>query len=263
MKYELKKIRLDKLNIPTETLRKSSFPANDEKLKKSIESYGLFVPLIVRELGKGEYSVWDGTRRTKVLKSMAKAGSFKVPALVTQGSDKESVLAQMNINQNRERLNSFAEAEALRQLVLDHGMAVGEAGKKLLKSSSWATKVLKVFDLSKDILSDFNEGKIILSQAIVLSKHINKPKVLKLLYKEALQGISADNLKALALKSESLSAKDLELYKPKIYKTGKKSWVRVKPLQRGVNFNVHLDKGDEPDKIIKELQKIIKQLPKS
>ena len=68
-----------------------------------------------------------------------------MPALVTKGSDKESVLAQMNINQNRESLNSFAEAEALRQLVVDHGMAIGEAGKKLLKSSSWATKVLKVF----------------------------------------------------------------------------------------------------------------------
>ena len=72
-------------------------------------------------------------------------------------------------------------------------MAVGEAGKKLLKSNSWATKVLKVFDLPKDILSDFNEGKIILSQAIVLSKYADKSKVLKLLYKEALKGISADN----------------------------------------------------------------------
>ena len=80
MSYQLKEIRLDKLNIPTETLRKSSFPANDEKLKKSIKSYGLFVPLIVTELGKGEYSVWDGTRRTKALKNMGKAGSFKVPA---------------------------------------------------------------------------------------------------------------------------------------------------------------------------------------
>ena len=29
---------------------------------------------------------------------MGKAGSFKVLALVTQGSDEESVLAQMNIN---------------------------------------------------------------------------------------------------------------------------------------------------------------------
>ena len=98
MSYQLKEIRLDKLNIPTETLRKSSFPANDEKLKKSIESHGLFVPLIVTELGKGEYSVWDGTRRTKALKDMGKAGSFKVPALVTKGTDQESVLAQMNIN---------------------------------------------------------------------------------------------------------------------------------------------------------------------
>ena len=202
----------------------------------------------------------DGTRRIKALKDMGTAGFFKVPALVTKGSDEESVLAQMSINQNRERLNSFAEAEALRQLVVDHGMSIGEAGKKLLKSSSWATKVLKVFDLPKDILAGFNEGKIILSQAIVLSKYVDKPKILKLLYKEALQGISAGNLKALALKSENLSSKDLELYKPKLYKAGKKSWVRVKPLQRGVSFNIHLEQGDDPDKLIKKFQKIISQL---
>ena len=260
MSYELKHIRLDKLNIPTETLRKSSFPANDEKLKKSIERHGLFVPLIVTELGKGEYSVWDGTRRTKALKDMGKAGSFKVPALVTKGSDEDSVLAQMNINQNRERLNSFAEAEALRQLVVDHGMAVGESGKKLLKSSSWATKVLKVFDLPKDILASFNEGKIIVSQAIVLSKYANKLKVLKLLYKEALQGTSAANLKALALKSENLSGKDLELYKPKQYKAGKKSWVRVKPLQKGINFNIHFEQEDNGEQILKELKKVLSEL---
>ncbi len=111
MSYQLKQIRLDKLNIPAETLRKSSFPAKDKKLKESIENYGVIVPLIVTELSKGEYSVWDGTRRTKVLKEMGKAGSFTVPALVTKGTDKESVFFQMNINQNRERLNSFAEAK--------------------------------------------------------------------------------------------------------------------------------------------------------
>ena len=140
-------------------------------------------------------------------------------------------------------------------------MPIGEAGKKLLKSSSWSTKVLKVFDLPKDILASFNEGKIILSQAIVLSRYVDKPKVLKLLYKEALKGTSASNLKALALKSENLSAKDIELYQPKMYKTGKKSWVRVKPLQRGVNFNIHLEQTDDPNKLITEFQKIIKQLP--
>ena len=260
MSYQLKQIRLDKLNIPVETLRKSSFPASDKKLEDSIENYGVIVPLIVVELGKGEYSVWDGTRRVTALRNMGKPGSFTAPALVTKGTDKDSVFFQMNINQNRERLSSFAEAEALRQLVASHKMTHGEAAKKLLKSRTWAVKVLKVFDLSKNILSDFNKGKIILSQAIVLSKYADRPKVLKLLYKEALKGISADNLKALAFKSENLSGKDLERYKPKLYKAGQKSWVRVKPLQRGVNFNIHLEQGDEPEELIQRLEKIITQL---
>ncbi len=260
MSYKLKQIRLDKLNIPVETLRKSSFPANDKKLKESIENYGVIVPLIAMALGKGEYSVWDGTRRTKALRSMGKPGNFTVPVLITKGTDKDSVFWQMNINQNRERLNSFAEAEALRQLVVDQGMTLKEAGKKLLKSGSWAGKVMKVFNLPRNILSDFNDGKVILSQAIVLSQYSEKPKLLKLLHKEALRGISADNLKALALKSESISGRDLERYKPKMYKVSKKSWVRVKPLQRGVNFSIHLENEDDPKKIMKEFQKIVQNL---
>ena len=132
--------------------------------------------------------------------------------------------------------------------------------KKLLKSRTWAVKVLKVLELPKDILANFIKGKIILSQAIVLSRYIDKPKVLKLLHKEALQGISADNLKALALKSENLSVRDLERYKPKMYKTGLKSWVRVKPLQRGVNFNIHFEQGDDPDKLLEEFRKVFIKL---
>ena len=57
-----------------------------------------------------------------------------------------------------------------------------------------------------------------------------------------------------------LVSKELEKYKPKTYKTGKKSWVRVKPLQRGVHFNIHLEQGDEPDKLVEEFGKIIQQL---
>ena len=119
---------------------------------------------------------------------------------------------------------------------------------------------MRVFNLPKDILAEFNQGKIILSQAIVLSRYIEKSKVLKLLHKEALKGTSGSNLKALALKSENLSGKDLESYKPKMYKTGKKSWVRVKPLQRGVHFNIHLEQRDDVDKLLKEFQKIVGEL---
>ncbi len=269
MNYDLKRIRLDRLNIPIETLRKSAFPASDEKLRESIKRYGLLVPLIVTPLGRGEYSVWDGTRRTKALKELGTSGSFKISALVTKGTDAESVLAQMNINQNRERLNSFAEAEALRQLVVEHSMPIGEAGKKLLKSSSWATKVLKIFDLPEDILYNFHAGRIILSQAIVLSKYSDKQSIpgreniLKVLYEEALKGVSASDLKALALKSKGLSDEDLEKYKPKLYKAGTKSWVRVKPLQRGVNFNIHLGQSDDTEKMLEQFEQIVQKLKDS
>ncbi len=58
-------------------------------------------------------------------------------------------------------------------------MAIREVGKKLLKSCSWVIKVLKVFNLPKNILAEFHAVKIILSQVIVFSKYSDKTKLCK------------------------------------------------------------------------------------
>ena len=113
MKYQLKHVRLDKLNIPYETLRRDSFAGPDEQLKESLNLLGVFVPLVVKLLGKGEYEVWDGTRRVRLLKELGKPGSTLIPAHVVEGNDADAIVAQMNINQVRERLSQFAELEGL------------------------------------------------------------------------------------------------------------------------------------------------------
>ena len=61
MNQDMRKLRIDKLNIPAETLRKVVNPHSDELLRNSISEHGIFVPLIVAHLGSGEFAVWDGT----------------------------------------------------------------------------------------------------------------------------------------------------------------------------------------------------------
>lgn len=54
MPSDLLQVRLDKLNVPAETLRQSSHPATDRRLRQSLETNGVLVPLIVSRLGRGE-----------------------------------------------------------------------------------------------------------------------------------------------------------------------------------------------------------------
>lgn len=251
-------IRLDKLNIPAETLRQTSTPSARKKLAESIELNGLLVPILIKEIGKGEYEVWDGTRRVNALRELGKESGFLVPAVTVEGNDDDSLVTQVNINQARERLTDLAEAEALRQLVSDHKWQQVDAANKLLKSKSWASKVMKVWSLPVNVLGDIRKGNIPLSHGMVISRFLEEPKILDMLHKEAVKGsITRAHLAAMgkAAKENGIGAAKKE--RPKKYKFGKKSWVRVEPLQKGKRFEIHLSNEDSSKKAIDQIKEII------
>ena len=261
MIYQIKEIRLDKLNIPVETLRRSSTPAADRQLKESLDQHGLLIPLIVSKLGGTEYSVWDGTRRTRIMRELGYAGSKKVSALVAMGDDADSVVAQININQTRERLNTLAEAEGLRQLVQDHGYNQTDAAKKLLKTKSWASKVMKTWSLPKPVIEDIRSGNLPLTHALIITKFIEYPKIMNLLHKESLTGkATAAHIMALGKKAINEGIDFAKQHRPKRYKFGKKSFIRIEPLQKGVRAEVHLDEADSKSEAIKEFTRLIKKI---
>jgi len=261
MEYELKQIRLDKLNIPAETLRRQSSRSQDEKLLESIRQYGIFVPLVITELGKGEYAIWDGTRRVRLMRKLGKPGSTLIAAKVVEGTDADSVVAQMNINQLREQLSGMAEAEALRQMVEDHGRKQKEAAQLLLKSSSWASHIVKVWQLPENILASLKAGEIGISHAKVLAYYIEKPEILKLLFETAKKGgISHPHLAALGVRAAEEGIKKAGKMKPVKFAVGRNSWIRIAPLRKGVRAELHLEDSDDPktaaEKLLQHLESI-------
>ncbi len=258
MPSDLLQIRLDKLNVPAETLRQSSHPATDRRLRQSLETNGVLVPLIVSRLGRGEYAVWDGTRRVRLLREIGLPGSTVVPAVLGKGSDADSVIVQVNVNQTRERLSSLAEAEALRQLVRDHGWTQEQAGAAILKTRSWVSKVLKIWKLPKSVLSDLRAGKVAMSHAMVLTRYLEQPKILAALHKEAKAGnISKERLSALGRRMEKDGLVAGRKMAPKRHSLGPKSWARIEPLQKGVRVEIHLNEGDDGKAAIAALVKVL------
>lgn len=141
---------------------------------------------------------WDGTRRVGALRDLGKPGSTKISAVVTSGIAADSVIAQVNINQARERLTDMAEAEALRQLVEEYKWQQGDAANKLLKSKSWASKVMRVWLLPKEILKDLRKGLIPLSHAIIMSRYLDDPPIMRMLHKESVKGgVASSHLAAM------------------------------------------------------------------
>lgn len=261
MGHTFKEIPLHRLNIPTETLRRSSTNAGDETLKKSLQKFGVLSPLVVTELGSRgdntEYAVWDGTRRTRLLRDLNTPTTVKLPCMVVEGDDRESLVRQVNINNARERLSEFAEAEALRQLVSDHGMKQVEAAEQLMKSKSWASAVMKVWGLPLDILSKVRKGEVALTHAMIISDYQDFPEIQKVLLEYSLSGeVSTAKLKAIGLRAKNDGLSKARKLKPQNHDFGKKSSLRVEPMQQSLRFEVRLNDEDSIDEAIETLKKI-------
>ena len=88
------------------TNQKSFREESLEELRASIVSQGLVQPIVLRQIGKGDYEIISGERRWRASKL---AGLETVPAIVKEASD-ESVLAMSLIeNIQREDLNPLEE----------------------------------------------------------------------------------------------------------------------------------------------------------
>jgi ParB family chromosome partitioning protein len=254
MGIQFEEIPLHKLNIPAETLRQSSSNAGDHSLKQSLHRHGVLSPFVVTELGskviKGkvetEYAVWDGTRRTRLLRELDISTSTTVPAIIVEGGDQDALVAQVNINNMRERLSEFAEAEALRQLVKDHGMKQVEAADVLGKSKGWASQVMKIWQLPGEILREVRSGEMPISHARVISQYQDEPSIMKMLVKESLSGnVSKERLKAMAVRAKRIGVTKARAGKPKNIAFGNKSKIRVEPMQKSMRLELQLDDTDD------------------
>ena len=66
-----------------------------DRLRRSLERFGLVLPLVVRPVGELQYEVIGGNHR---LEAMSEAGHEKVPCVVVQADDTEARLLAQALN---------------------------------------------------------------------------------------------------------------------------------------------------------------------
>src|SRR2546423_11484509 len=126
-------------------------------LTSSIEASGIVQPLIVRSLSDGSYELIAGERR---LRAAQKAGLTRVPAVLRDQGEAERLQTALVENMVREDLSPVDEASACAALVEDLGLSKEEVGRRIGRSRSAVSNLIRLLDLPDEALAALQEGAL-------------------------------------------------------------------------------------------------------
>ena len=136
--------------------RKVFRPEALTELSESIRCHGILQPLSVRRNGLG-YELIAGERR---LRAAQMAGLTEIPCIVMQMDDRESGMAAMIENLQRQDLDFIEEAQGIRNLMQLFDMSQEQAARMLGKSQSAVANKLRILRHSTTVLSTLREGNL-------------------------------------------------------------------------------------------------------
>ena len=124
------------------------------ELSESIRQHGLLQPLTVRRSGSG-YELIAGERR---LRAAQMAGLTEIPCIIMQMDDRESGMAAMIENLQRQDLDFIEEAMGIANLMSLFSMSQEQTARMLGKSQSAVANKLRILRHSDTVLSALRES---------------------------------------------------------------------------------------------------------
>ena len=154
---ELRDLPLDLIKPNPDQPRTRFDPASIASLAASIADAGMVQPLIVRPLGDGRYELTAGERRWRAARE---AGIQTVPAIVRDEAEAERLQTALIENMAREDLNPVDEARACAALVEDLGLSKEELARRLGRSRSAISNLIRLLDLPDEALELMASGEL-------------------------------------------------------------------------------------------------------
>jgi ParB family transcriptional regulator, chromosome partitioning protein len=133
-------------------------------LSASLGQTGLLQPVIVRRVGQG-YQLIVGERRWRAAKL---AGLKKIPAIIREATDAQSLEMALVENLLREDLNPMEEAEAYQRLIAEYGWTQEELAQRVGRDRSSVANCLRLLKLPALIQADLREGRLTMGHARAL-----------------------------------------------------------------------------------------------
>ena len=133
-------------------------------LSASLKQSGVLQPVVVRRAGQG-YQLIVGERRWRAAKL---AGIERIPAVIREATDAESLELALVENLLRENLNPLEEAEAYQRLLADFNWTQEELGERVGKDRSSIANSLRLLKLPELIQGDLRSGRLTMGHARAL-----------------------------------------------------------------------------------------------
>ena len=146
--------------------RKIFTPQALEELADSIRVHGVLQPLSVRRVGT-VYELIAGERR---LRAAQMAGLTEIPCILMRMDERESGLAALLENMQRQDLDFIEEAKGISWLISQWGMSQEQVAKALGKSQSAVANKLRLLRHSMTVLNAIREADLTERHARALLK---------------------------------------------------------------------------------------------
>lgn len=163
-------------------------------LVDSIKVIGVLQPVLLREVGGGDYELIAGERRCRAAR---RAGLQVIPALVQTVDDVSSLEQALVENLHREDLNPLDEAAAYKQLIEDFHLTHEEVARRVGRSRAAVSNALRLFQLPPAVQRLVREQKLSFGHARSL---LSTPD--RLLQEQLAERVVAEGLSVRALEQE-------------------------------------------------------------
>lgn len=119
-----------------------------EELARTIHTHGVIQPIVVREIGEGQFEIIAGERRYRAIKTL---GWSEVPAIIRNLDDRETASVALIENLQREELTAIEEAFAYEKLLELHSLTQEALAQRLGKGQSTIANKLRLLKLPDEI----------------------------------------------------------------------------------------------------------------
>ncbi|MGI8921785.1 MAG: ParB/RepB/Spo0J family partition protein [Solirubrobacteraceae bacterium] len=154
---ELRELPVETIKPNPKQPRRRFDPESMDVLTASIKANGMLQPLLVRPLAEGSYELIAGERRWRAAKEV---GLERVSAIVRDSGEAERLQTALVENMVREDLNPIEEARACAALVEDLDLSKEEVGRRVGRSRSAISNLIRVLDLPDEALRLLESGEL-------------------------------------------------------------------------------------------------------
>ena len=229
---------------PGDTQPRKDF--NDEKLvelENSIRENGVIQPIVVQKQGEG-YEIICGERRWRASK---KAGLKKIPAVIREVSNTQSLQMALIENIHRQDLNPIEEAQAYKRLSNEFGLTQEVIAKQVGKNRATVANYLRLLKLSRGFQDDLITGQLTMGHArAMLSLETEKE------MEEARREILKQNMNVRQVESYVQTKKSTAGKKPKTNLVTKDIFIKdlEKEFERHLGTKVEITPGKKGGKLV-------------